>query len=277
MSFRFFQPGTQFFSNDGKVLAGGSLWFFDSGTSNPADTYSDPTLTTPNPNPVPLDGAGRPENDVWGDGSYRVVLKDAGGVTLVTMDNVSGPQGIPDPSLQSGKFLTNDGTDLSWAEISQVPNPAGEPNGNVLTTDGAGNIAWQPTGLANVRQVPDPDGVPDGWVLTRDDDSPGDYAWKAIPSAVGGDWSPNLKDNGRVIGGSYTNTSGRDLAVIVTAGGYNNGLVAQVDAATIATVSWPAAHYTQCLFFIVPPGKNYAVATSHGEAPALYTWVEKSL
>lgn len=143
MSFRIFQPGTQFFTNDGQVLAGGSLWFFDSGTTNPRSTYSDPTLTTPNPNPVPLDGAGRPKNDVWGDGAYRVVLKDAGGVTLVTMDNVSGPQGIPDPSLQSGRFLTNDGTDLFWAPILQVPDPDGEEPNSVLTTDGT-NYAWEP-------------------------------------------------------------------------------------------------------------------------------------
>lgn len=182
MSFRVWPPGIQFFTNDGRVLAGGSLRFYDSGTTDPAETWSDPELNTPNPNPVPLDGAGRPNNDIWGDGSYRVMLMDSQGAVIVTRDNVSGPQGIPDPSLQSGEFLTNDGTDIFWAPIRQVPNPTGQPDGNVLTTDGAGNIAWEAP--PNTRQVPDPTGITDGWVLTRDDASPGDYAWKAPASGI---------------------------------------------------------------------------------------------
>lgn len=143
MAFRFFPPGVQFFTNDGKVLANGSLSFYDSGTTNPRPTYSDPEMTTPNPASVTLDGAGRPSVDIWGDGSYRVVLKDSLGTTIVTLDDVSGPQGIPDPSLQSGRFLTNDGTDLFWAPILQVPDPDGEAAGSVLTTDGS-TYSWEP-------------------------------------------------------------------------------------------------------------------------------------
>lgn len=142
MAFRFFQPGIQFFTNDGQVLAGGSLTFNDSGTTTPRTTWSDPAMTISNQNPVPLDGAGRPNVDIWGDGSYRVVLNDAFGATLVTLDNVSGPVGIPDPALQAGKFLSNDGTDVFWIAIRQVPDPTGQPDGNVLTTDGT-NYAWE--------------------------------------------------------------------------------------------------------------------------------------
>lgn len=143
MAFRFFPPGVQFFTNDGKVLANGSLSFYDSGTTNPRSTYSDPAMTTPNPASVTLDGAGRPSVDIWGDGSYRVVLRDELGTTIVTLDDVSGPQGIPSPALQSGKFLTNDGTDIMWAPILQVPDPDGEAAGSVLTTDGS-TYSWEP-------------------------------------------------------------------------------------------------------------------------------------
>lgn len=143
MAFRFFPPGVQFFTNDGKVLANGSLSFYDSGTTNPRSTYSDPAMTTPNPASVTLDGAGRPSVDIWGDGSYRVVLRDELGTTIVTLDDVSGPQGIPSPALQSGKFLTTDGTDIMWAPILQVPDPDGEAAGSVLTTDGS-TYSWEP-------------------------------------------------------------------------------------------------------------------------------------
>src|SRR5690606_8572835 len=96
---------------------------------------------TPNAHPVDRDAAGRPITDIWGDGSYRGVRIDSPGATIATLDDVSGPQGIPDPSLQSGLFLTNDGTDLFWAPILQVPDPDGETPGYVLTTDGA-NYQW---------------------------------------------------------------------------------------------------------------------------------------
>jgi hypothetical protein len=182
MAFRFFHPGVQFFTNDGKVLANGSLSFYDSGTTNPRSTYSDPEMTTPNPASVTLDGAGRPSVDIWGDGSYRVVLKDAGGVTLVTMDNVSGPQGIPDPALEAGKFLTNDGTDLFWDEIRELPDPDGASAGEVLTVDGAGNVDWQP--IPSTRSVPDPSGAADGDVLTVDEEKTDGFAWKSPPSPI---------------------------------------------------------------------------------------------
>lgn len=183
MSFRFFPPGAQLFTNDGLVLAAGSLTFTDSGTTTPRTTWSDPAMTTPNPNPVPLDGAGRPNVDIWGDGVYRVTIKNSLGATVgAPLDNVSGPVGIPSPTLQSGKFLTNDGTNVSWAVIRQVPNPTGQPDGHVLTTDGAGNTAWEV--IPTTRQVPDPAAITDGWVLTRDDASPGDYAWKAPASGI---------------------------------------------------------------------------------------------
>src|SRR5690606_41406511 len=97
MAFRFFPIGTQFFTNDGKVLADGSLSFFDSGTTDPRATYSDPELTTPNSQPVELDGAGRPNTDIWGDGRYRVGLQDSPGAADAPPDDGSGPQGIPRP------------------------------------------------------------------------------------------------------------------------------------------------------------------------------------
>lgn len=143
MSFRFYPtPGVQFLTNDGKVLANGSLTFTDTGTSNQRPTWSDPGMTVLNPPAVPLDGAGRPNVDIWGDGSYRVVLKDSFGAVIGTADNVSGPQGIPDPALQAGKFLTNDGTVIFWKAIREVPDPAGQPDGFVLTTDGT-NFQWE--------------------------------------------------------------------------------------------------------------------------------------
>lgn len=231
MAFRPFQPGTQFFTNDGLVLAGGSLTFTDSGTTNPRTTWSDPGMTTPNPNPVPLDGAGRPNNDIWAEGAYRVVIKDSLGATLVTLDNVSGPVGIPNPAGQAGEFLSNDGTNVFWIPIRQVPDPTGQPDGNVLTTDGT-NIAWEAP--ASTRQVPDPTGIADGWVVTRDDASPGDYAWKAPASAI---QAQDLISNG------YVRLQGGPII--------QWGTTASIGAGSNLTVNFPLTFPNACFVVLI--------------------------
>lgn len=276
MSFRFFPPGMTFLTNDGQVLASGSLTFTDSGTTDPRSTYSDPELETENSNPVSLDAAGRPNVDIWGDGAYRVVLKDSGGVTLVTLDNVSGPQGIPDPALQSGEFLTNDGTDIFWAPILQVPDPEGQPAGAVLTTDGAGNIDWDPTGISDIRQVPDPDEVTDGWVLTRDPEAASGYAWEALPSnVVERVWSDVT--GSRTLGQSYQNTEDVEIEVNVVcqcrrASASGVAFVAQCDSVTVGQAhASGSTDNVSTISFTVPPGKFYSVSSSNNNG---YSWAE---
>ena len=46
MAQRFFSPNEQFFDDNGAVLNGGKLNFYETGTSTPLDTYSDETLST---------------------------------------------------------------------------------------------------------------------------------------------------------------------------------------------------------------------------------------
>lgn len=73
---RFVNPQPQYFSDLGLPLSEGNLYFYTTGTSSPLNTYSDAELTIPNPNPVPLDASGRPENDIFLNGVYKVVLLD---------------------------------------------------------------------------------------------------------------------------------------------------------------------------------------------------------
>jgi hypothetical protein len=271
MSFRFFQPGTQFFTNDGLVLAGGSLTFTDSGTSDPRTTWSDPGMSVENSDPVELDGAGRPDTDIWGDGSYRVVIKDSLGATIDTLDDVSGPFGIPDPALEAGKFLTNDGVDVSWAAILQVPDATGATDGWVLTTDGAGNFAWEV--IPTSRQVPDPSAIADGWVLTRDDASPGDYAWMAPVSAlgVGQTWTTPA----RSLNTQYTNSSGRPIQVAVCVSIVNSTATFLVSGVTVAFGTSGAGVENISACVVVPDGATYEMNTT-GPTIQLDSWAELS-
>lgn len=82
----------QFFDNQGLVLSGGLLYFFAAGSSTPQNTYADSSGSTANENPIELDSAGRPPDDIYfSEGvDYKLIIKDADENTLLTVDNLVG-------------------------------------------------------------------------------------------------------------------------------------------------------------------------------------------
>src|SRR4029077_8442571 len=70
-------PEQQFNDADGHPYAGGSLATYVRGTTTPKQTWLDPGQAALNTNPVILDAAGRCL--LWGDGDYRLILRDAAG------------------------------------------------------------------------------------------------------------------------------------------------------------------------------------------------------
>ena len=69
------------FDNTGKLLSGGKIYFYESGTYTAKATYTDYTLTVAHTNPVILDASGAA--DIWlSNGAYRVYITDANGVQI---------------------------------------------------------------------------------------------------------------------------------------------------------------------------------------------------
>lgn len=161
-AFRLYPKIATFFSDDGTLLAGGELRFKEAGTSTPKDVYAEKALSTNNGSTVALDASGRPSVAIWGSGQYDVHLYDADGVKVgedLTVE-IPGGEATALPTLSADKFLTNDGSVMSWAEILQVPDPTGSAD-KVLSTDGT-TLTWiaKPTdgaagadGVANVAQT----------------------------------------------------------------------------------------------------------------------------
>lgn len=163
MAFRIFSQLTTFFDQQGELLAGGELRFFLAGTTTAADVYGNESLTVNNGVSVQLDSSGRPDVDVWGDDiAYFVELFNAAGVKQGEMDDMQsqGGAGSSLPAMQSGKFLTNNGAVLSWADVRQVPDPTGQ-GGKILGNDGE-NILWQ-----SPPDDPEPPAEPDVDVGTK--------------------------------------------------------------------------------------------------------------
>lgn len=79
--------GKQSFEDSaGAPLVGGKLFTYDAGTSNPRPTYTTSAGISQNTNPIILDGRG--EATIFWNGAYKIVLTDAAGATIWTVDNI---------------------------------------------------------------------------------------------------------------------------------------------------------------------------------------------
>ena len=123
-----FGAGWQALDNLGNPLSGGFLYTYSAGTTTPYSTWTDSTLSVPNANPIILNSAGRPPNEIWFDStSYKFVLTDSLSNVLGTWDNiqgVAGPAGstpvISGTSLTSQTIGTGSFTFVTQANISLV-------------------------------------------------------------------------------------------------------------------------------------------------------------
>jgi hypothetical protein len=86
----------QFIDIDGNPLVNGRVYFYVPNTTNPKTTWQDAAETILNTNPVVLDSRG--QATIWGDGSYRQVLKDAEDNTIWDKDVTSYPD-VPTQSV----------------------------------------------------------------------------------------------------------------------------------------------------------------------------------
>lgn len=77
--------------DDGELAQGALAYFYEAGTSTPKAVYSDGAESTAHEHPVEADGARWPGIFIP-YGSYKVVLKTAGGTTLFSEDNIPNPE-----------------------------------------------------------------------------------------------------------------------------------------------------------------------------------------
>lgn len=149
-AFAFYDPAPSFRDVLAEnVIGGGSLTFYERGTTTPKNTWSDPELTVLNTNPIVLDSAGRPNVGIFGDGEYSVKCMDVAGNTIWTRVIIpGGDTAVALPTLLADQFYTSDGSNILATYIIQVPDPTGELD-KVLKSDNV-NAYW-----ATETAVPD--------------------------------------------------------------------------------------------------------------------------
>lgn len=108
-------------NNSGNSIANATLTFYESGTSNLANTYQDNALTSANTNPVEAGGNGRFGDIFLQAIDYRVVLKDAAGNVLDDQDPFDG------------RASSSDNVVATIASLKALSKPA---DGTVVTVSG---------------------------------------------------------------------------------------------------------------------------------------------
>lgn len=101
---------TQQFDANGDPLSGGLIEVYLAGSSTPATTTSDKAGVVPNSWPIVLNTLGlNTQGAVWitGGAAYKYVIKNAAGVTLRTIDNISG---INDTTVAIDQWIPYQGT-----------------------------------------------------------------------------------------------------------------------------------------------------------------------
>lgn len=141
-------------ANDGTPLAFGKVYTYETGTTVPKVTYTTEAQTTPNANPVILNASGYA--DIYLDGSYKIVVKDADDVEIHTTDPVSDPSNVG--SVESLRKVDTI-QDLLAINTAVIPT--------VLVIDyhsdvtgGGGNFVWDATAVKNTHNggtIIDPD------------------------------------------------------------------------------------------------------------------------
>lgn len=110
----------QHIDGNGDPLVGGMLYTYAAGTSTPKATYRESDGLTANSNPIILDSSSYAPYGVWGTtGAYKLVLKDADGVTIRTRDNVVG---ISDISADTNTTILQSAS-LTMADKNAIDNP----------------------------------------------------------------------------------------------------------------------------------------------------------
>lgn len=150
-----------------EAAPGGSLTFYDLGTTTPKTTWADFAKTTPNANPVTLDAAGRAATEIWLDGDYTAVLNDADDTEVWTRDvrpEVAPGLALPDPVGNDGKVVVAAGAGYVLEERRQLPDPTGSGTYMLVANADGTDYILQAQPVPEEIVIPEPD-----WDVTGGD------------------------------------------------------------------------------------------------------------
>ena len=229
---RYNVPYTTAFDSTGIVAPEAQLFFYLTGTSTPANTYSDAGLTTPNANPVQANGAGLfPSIFLIPSQLYKVVLEDVNGDEIWTADPVAGGPSsattvfsfatttallnafgsqfvLPDGTIAATAGNTAEGDGYGAQFFYKASDTTSADNGTTIRVDGA-NRRWYALQNFNYDSI---QYVGDGSWRAGDIGAQINAAYSALPASGG-----KIIINPKVGGGKYDYST---PIVLATSGKY---------------------------------------------------------
>lgn len=139
----FVSPKWSFQDDNGGNASGWMLYTYEPGTSTPKAAYQDSAGTTPHANPIVLNARG--EAEIWLDGAYKFILKNAAGVTKWTADDITGYGSGVQTGYLTKSVAGSANVALTASEQSNaVIEFTGELTGNINVTvgDDRGGYRW---------------------------------------------------------------------------------------------------------------------------------------
>jgi hypothetical protein len=133
---RFGSLDTQYFDDAGDPLVSGKIYFYETGTTTPKNTYADVNYTILNANPVILTAAGRQPN-IFFDGVAKAILTKSDNTQILVRDPVGETESnFGDAWISTKTYQANDVVKGSNGEFyrSLVNNNI---NNNPVTTTGS--------------------------------------------------------------------------------------------------------------------------------------------
>lgn len=133
---RFGSLDTQYFDDAGDPLVSGKIYFYETGTTTPKNTYADINYTIPNSNPVILTAAGRQPN-IFFDGVAKAILTKSDNTQILVRDPVGDTAStFGNAWIASKDYNANDVVQGSDGEF-YVSLINGNVNNNPVTTTGS--------------------------------------------------------------------------------------------------------------------------------------------
>jgi len=132
---RFGSLDTQYFDDAGDPLVSGKIYFYETGTTTPKNTYADINYTIANSNPVILTAAGRQPN-IFFDGVAKAILTKSDDTQILVRDPVGDTAStFGNAWIASKDYNANDVVQGSNGEF-YVSLVNGNVNNNPVTTSG---------------------------------------------------------------------------------------------------------------------------------------------
>lgn len=156
-----FPPGWRMWDDNGALVSGGTIEFYDAGTSDARTVYSDPDLSSALGTTVYCDSSGCPVassgsstrvNVYTGTTDYKVIIKDGDGTTIETKDNLKG-------ATDTSPFVAGD------EALPTLPIIAKSANYTILTTDQANIINVDSTAATRTMTLPSAVTAGDNWCV----------------------------------------------------------------------------------------------------------------